>query len=122
MITGDASDLASLATALRPHPIVGHDIKELGGHGPASLLSAARLDQAPQQRRGSASLRSASDQAPQQRRGSASLRSASQGLDLAHDTMVAAYLIDPARRTYDLHELAADAGLAAAPAGARTAS
>ena len=32
--------------------------------------------------------------------------------------MVAAYLIDPARRTYDLHELAADAGLAAAPAGA----
>jgi DNA polymerase I len=39
-------------------------------------------------------------------------------LDLAHDTMVAAYLIDPARRTYDLHELAADAGLAAAPAGA----
>jgi DNA polymerase-1 len=39
-------------------------------------------------------------------------------LDLAHDTMVAAYLIDPARRVYDLHELAADAGLAAAPAGA----
>ena len=32
--------------------------------------------------------------------------------------MVAAYLIDPARRIYDLHELAADAGLAAAPAGA----
>jgi DNA polymerase I len=39
-------------------------------------------------------------------------------LDLELDTMVAAYLIDPARRTYDLHELAADAGLAAAPAGA----
>ncbi len=38
-------------------------------------------------------------------------------LDLSYDTMVAAYLIDPARRTYDLHELAADAGLAAAPAG-----
>ena len=37
-----------------------------------------------------------------------------QGLDLAHDTMVAAYLIDPARRTYDLHELAADEGLSAA--------
>ena len=32
--------------------------------------------------------------------------------------MVAAYLIDPARRVYDLHELAADAGLAAAPSGA----
>ena len=35
-------------------------------------------------------------------------------LDLKHDTMVAAYLIDPARRVYDLNELAADAGLAAA--------
>jgi DNA polymerase-1 len=32
--------------------------------------------------------------------------------------MVAAYLIDPARRVYELHELAADAGLAAAPSGA----
>jgi DNA polymerase-1 len=39
-------------------------------------------------------------------------------LELEHDTIVAAYLIDPARRTYDLQELAADAGLAAAPAGA----
>ena len=35
-------------------------------------------------------------------------------LDLAHDTMVAAYLIDPARRTYDLVELAADEGLSVA--------
>jgi DNA polymerase I len=41
-----------------------------------------------------------------------------ESVDLAHDTMVAAYLIDPARRVYELHELAADAGLAAAPAGA----
>jgi DNA polymerase I len=42
-------------------------------------------------------------------------------VDLAHDTMVAAYLIDPARRTYDLHELAADAGIAAQQAaGAAT--
>jgi DNA polymerase-1 len=39
-------------------------------------------------------------------------------LDLEHDTMVAAYLIDPARRVYELNELAADAGLAAAPSGA----
>jgi DNA polymerase-1 len=38
-------------------------------------------------------------------------------LDLAHDTMVAAYLIDPARRVYELAELAADAGIAAASAG-----
>jgi DNA polymerase-1 len=32
---------------------------------------------------------------------------------LAHDTMVAAYLIDPARRGYPLHELAAEAGVGA---------
>jgi DNA polymerase-1 len=36
---------------------------------------------------------------------------AARSLDLAHDTMVAAYLIDPARRTYELDELAADEGL-----------
>jgi DNA polymerase I len=42
-------------------------------------------------------------------------------LDLAHDTMVAGYLIDPARRVYDLSELAADAGLAAASADAASA-
>jgi DNA polymerase I len=38
-------------------------------------------------------------------------------LQLAHDTMLAAYLLEPQRRTYDLTELAADAGIgiAAAP-------
>src|SRR5215216_5289060 len=40
------------------------------------------------------------------------------GLDLQHDTMVAAYLVDPARRVYELADLAAAEGLAAArPAG-----
>jgi DNA polymerase I len=43
-------------------------------------------------------------------------------LDLAHDTMVAAYLIDPARRVYDLTELAADAGIAAASAASLAAA
>ena len=33
-------------------------------------------------------------------------------LELEHDTMVGAYLVDPARRTYVLEELAADAGIA----------
>jgi DNA polymerase-1 len=37
-------------------------------------------------------------------------------LDLAHDTMVAAYLIDPARRTYELDELGADEGFSIAGA------
>ena len=32
-------------------------------------------------------------------------------LELDHDTMVAAYLLEPQRRTYDLVELAADAGI-----------
>jgi DNA polymerase-1 len=36
---------------------------------------------------------------------------------LAHDTMVAAYLIDPARRGYPLDELAAEAGLGAQVSG-----
>jgi DNA polymerase I len=35
------------------------------------------------------------------------------GLDLRHDTMVGAYLLDPARRTYDLADIAAQRGLAA---------
>lgn len=35
-------------------------------------------------------------------------------LHLNHDTMVAAYLIDPARRTYELAELAADEGISVA--------
>jgi DNA polymerase-1 len=38
-------------------------------------------------------------------------------LGLEHDTMLAAYLIDPARRTYELTELAADAGIGIAAAG-----
>jgi DNA polymerase-1 len=32
-------------------------------------------------------------------------------LELEHDTMIAAYLLEPQRRTYDLIELAADAGI-----------
>jgi DNA polymerase-1 len=35
-------------------------------------------------------------------------------LQLEHDTMLGAYLLDPARRNYDLAELAADAGIAVA--------
>ena len=50
--------------------------------------------------------------------GTGLVSAAEESIELAHDTMVAAYLIDPARRVYALHELAADAGLAAAPATA----
>jgi DNA polymerase I len=39
-------------------------------------------------------------------------------LDLDHDTMVAAYLLEPQRRTYELVELAADAGIGLAEGAA----
>jgi DNA polymerase-1 len=39
-------------------------------------------------------------------------------LDLDHDTMIAAYLLAPQRRTYDLVELAADAGIGLAEGAA----
>jgi DNA polymerase-1 len=39
-------------------------------------------------------------------------------LNLHHDTMVAAYLLEPQRRTYDLVELAADAGIGLAEGAA----
>ena len=39
-------------------------------------------------------------------------------VNLDHDTMIAAYLIDPARRGYPLDELSAEAGIAAAVEGA----
>src|SRR5882757_2212228 len=43
------------------------------------------------------------------------LLAAADGPDLRHDTLVGAYLLDPARRTYDLIDIAAQRGLAAAP-------
>jgi DNA polymerase I len=43
-------------------------------------------------------------------------------LDLGHDTMLAAYVLEPQRRTYDLVELAADAGIAIAAAAPQPAS
>jgi DNA polymerase-1 len=42
-------------------------------------------------------------------------------LELAHDTLLAAYLLEPQRRTYDLVELAADAGIGLAEAVAEEA-
>jgi len=82
VVAAEVGELAELAEALRDRPLVGHDLKSLGGPARHSLLAVA----------------------------------GEEGLDLAFDTMIGAYLIDPARRTYDLHELAADAGLAASAA------
>ena len=77
LIGGDLPDPDALLGALSPHPLIGHDIKSIGGHSPQGLLADV----------------------------------AAGSLDLAHDTMIAAYLIDPARRTYELDELAADEGV-----------
>ncbi len=77
LIGGDLPDPEALLAGLSPHPLIGHDIKSIGGHSPRGLLADV----------------------------------ASGSLDLAHDTMIAAYLIDPARRTYELDELAADEGI-----------
>jgi DNA polymerase-1 len=43
-------------------------------------------------------------------------------LELDHDTMIAAYLLEPQRRTYELTELAADAGIGLAEGAAAAAS
>jgi DNA polymerase I len=40
-------------------------------------------------------------------------------LDLNHDTLLAAYLLEPQRRTYDLAELVADAGIGLAGSGSQ---
>jgi DNA polymerase-1 len=80
VVAGDAGDVESLASGLAGRPLIGHDLKGLGGAARHSLLAAAGED----------------------------------GLELEFDTTIAAYLLDPARRTYDLHELAADLGLSAA--------
>ncbi len=80
VIAGEATDLGALASELDGRPLIGHDLKGLGGAARHSLLAAAGEG----------------------------------GLALELDTTVAAYLLDPARRTYDLHELAADVGIAAA--------
>lgn len=80
LIAGPLPAPEELLRSLAPHPVVGHDIKSIGGHSSRGLLADV----------------------------------ASGSLDLAHDTMIAAYLIDPARRTYELAELAADEGISVA--------
>ena len=82
VVTGEEPDLAKLARKLVGRPLLGHDIKSLGGGGQHGLLAACATED---------------------------------HLDLHHDTMVGAYLLDPARRTYDLIEIAAQRGLATAP-------
>jgi DNA polymerase-1 len=80
VVEGEASDPAELARMLHGRPLIGHDLKALGGTAREGILAVAGPEE----------------------------------LDLHHDVMVGAYLIDPARRVYDLADLAATEGLAAA--------
>jgi DNA polymerase I len=80
VVEGEASDPVELAQMLQGRPLIGHDLKSLGGTAREGILAVAGPEE----------------------------------LDLHHDVMVGAYLIDPARRVYDLPDLAATEGLAAA--------
>ncbi len=82
IVTGETGEgFAELIKEIGDRPLIGHDLKSLGGGARHGLLAAAGAG----------------------------------NLELRHDTMVAGYLLDPARRTYDLADLAAQRGLAAAP-------
>lgn len=78
-VAGPPVEAAELAAALSGRPLVGHDLKSLGGGSRQGLIAHAGTG----------------------------------GLELEHDTMVAAYLLDPGRRSYALGELAAQRGLSA---------
>jgi DNA polymerase I len=81
LLEGDCPILVKILEALGTRPLIGHDLKSLGGGARHGVIAA----------------------------------SGDQALNLRHDTMVGAYLLDPARRSYDLIDIAAQRGLAAAP-------
>jgi DNA polymerase-1 len=84
VLVGEAETLTEVVAAWGERPLVAHDWKTLSV-SEQPVTSWATADAA------------AAVAAP----------------PLAHDTLVAAYLIDPARRTYPLDELASDLGLGA---------
>jgi DNA polymerase-1 len=79
-VKGEEPDMAKLAAEIGDRPLIGHDLKTLGGGARHGLIAAAGPGT----------------------------------LNFRHDTAVGGYLLDPARRTYDLSDLAAQRGLAAA--------
>jgi DNA polymerase I len=82
VLTGEAETVAALELAWGAGPVVAHDWKAIATLDPP-LPGTAGAAEAPD-------------------------RSA---IPLGHDTMVAAYLLDPARRAYPLDELAAEEGI-----------
>ena len=87
LVEDDCPEFTELVESLGDRPLIGHDLKSLGGGARHGVLAASEHE----------------------------------GLNLRHDTMVGAYLLDPARRTYDLVDIAAQRGLAAAPKATETA-
>ena len=78
-VVGGEASTEEFAEMVAGRPLVGHDIKAIGGQR-IGLLAA--------------------------------LEATERGPAIAHDTLVAAYLLEPARRNYHLDELAIQAGLA----------
>ncbi len=85
---GEAETLAALELAWGERPIVAHDWKSIATGAPGAR-EAERRDP------------------------SGAVGARSDALALEHDTMVAAYLIDPSRRRYPLAELSAEEGIGA---------
>ncbi|MDQ3726469.1 MAG: DNA polymerase, partial [Actinomycetota bacterium] len=90
-VLAGAASLDELATGLGTKPFFAHDAKSLGGGEGVGGNRRGLLAAA-----------------------------ARAGIEprLEHDTMIAAYLLEPQRRTYDLVELAADAGIGLAEGAA----
>ena len=78
-VVGGKATAGELAGMLQGKPLIGHDIKAIGGQRTGLL---------------------------------AELEATAKGPVISHDTLVAAYLLEPARRNYHLDELAVQAGLA----------
>jgi DNA polymerase-1 len=78
-VVGGEATLAEFAGMVEGKPLIGHDVKAIGGQR-TGLLAA--------------------------------LETTGKGPVIGHDTLVAAYLLEPARRNYHLDELAVQAGLA----------
>ncbi|MCB0869086.1 MAG: DNA polymerase I [Solirubrobacterales bacterium] len=77
-VVGGQGDAGQFAAMVEGRPLIGHDIKAIGGQR-VGLLAA--------------------------------LEATGKGPVISHDTLVAAYLLEPSRRNYHLDELAVAAGL-----------
>jgi DNA polymerase I len=109
-LAGEAESLTDVVAAWGDRPLTVHDWKTLTV-SEQPVTSWATADPP-------STGADAGDDAPSRGAGGAGVGSAIAAPPLEHDTLVAAYLIDPARRSYPLDELASDLGLGAEIQGA----